>query len=120
MKDFFKESDCEPLVFRQNGNSFTLNLPKPNSYISLEKANRLLHERGKVVRSRGGELWDALVVYPEHTQQALLINVEAIEDEDSAESLLRDLITEMDKWNSAFCGSPLYTRAKALLAKERA
>ena len=36
-------------------------------------------------------------------------------NKDTAEVILKELIEFMDKWNSAFCQSEYYSRAKALL-----
>lgn len=116
MKDFFKESDFCATETKVGFDRHS-NYPR----YACEIANRLIRERGKVVRSRGGELWDALVVYPEHIHTAILLNIEPIE-QDSAEKILRDMISWHDmpyRPESYDVTFPFIDRAKALLERER-
>lgn len=124
MKPFFTEADCDSVgtVHIENGMLITT-----GRAISLDKANRLLSERGRVVTGHnyeGNASWwtgtDAMLC--KHTHQALLINIEPIE-QDSAEKLLKDLIVKYEiAHNVPGTGlgyNKFYERAKALLAKEK-
>lgn len=96
MKTFFTELDCDYYLH--------MNDPAVRGTpcaISLDKANRLLSERGKVIYKQPGwcgHSWqENLHDAGNRTHTALLINIEPIE-QDSAEKVLRDLIAIDDKF----------------------
>jgi len=90
--EFFKEGD-EDINLSGLSSEF-LKTVIVKKYISLDKANRLLRERGRVVRTNPKYIspghW-APIFSDGDTHQALLINIEPIE-KDSAEKILDDLI----------------------------
>lgn len=113
MKPFFTEDDRD--VSGRDAMFF--------KSITINKANRLLSERGKVVYSdhleeTWGEDKDRNGFDKNH---ALLINVQPIKpqqiEQDSAEKVLKEMV---DWWVSDDCSdrNDLIVRAKALLAKE--
>lgn len=114
MKSFFTEADCDV-----NGKSDWRQ--QACLGISLDKANRLVEERGRVVYGQidgdGPYQFSALQVkasvHGEDTHQAFLINIEPIE-QDSAEKFVRDLVSAS---NHPF-SEPWMDRAKALLEKK--
>lgn len=79
-KEFFSESDCD----MANVNCL-INGPNPVHGISLAKANALIRERSRVVYGtdsvthKGTMLWGESHYKQDDTHQALLINVEKIE-----------------------------------------
>jgi len=87
--EFFKPSDCESPVADHRAQAYRTDM------IPLDKANRLLKERGKVVYSHRSSLeiggWYPGAVEPNPTHSALLINIEPIR-KDSAESLLKEIL----------------------------
>lgn len=100
MKPFFNESDCDVLgnkwVEKDNSNTIQIGCPG----ISLEKANRLIQERAKVVYGFGTESDPSLFGYDSElisndTHQALLICVEEIA-KDSAEKFVSDFAYELE------------------------
>lgn len=116
MKPFFTKADCEIPVLEYGDK-------RPWQWIHIDKANRLLSERGKVVYGpfkaeqafSGPEMTGGW--FPQYhlrtnsSDKALLINIEPIE-QDSAEKILKVLVEE-------YPGHELSNRAKALLAKEK-
>lgn len=117
MKPFFTEADCDEYTFGPGGYSGP-------PCISLNKANGLLSQRGKVVYTF--EDSEYLVAHKnwrkEDTHTALLINIQPIE-QDSAEKLVKDFISECEKLEirpNSFTTmdlSDLYERAKKLVKK---
>lgn len=128
--EFFKPSDSDyrdvcGITFKDGkgfGRTDGLNL------ISLDKANRLLLEKGTAVYGVKDKFTGLLNMNEQpgasDTHSALLINIEPIE-RDSAESLLRDIITAgslLDIHTRESLEGTLkrfYDRARKLLAKER-
>lgn len=117
--EFFKESDADLDV--KNVSAEFLRTALPTKYISPDKANRLIKERGKVVYGRGREehAWtDEQANFDK--VKALLINIEPIET-DSAEKILKDFKEKCDKLEfqpNSFTRldlSDLYNRARKLL-----
>lgn len=107
MKDFFKPDDCD--------------IHHTSLVITIDKANRLLRERGTPVVGGSGD-GHPISWYTEtrfdfvRTHQAILINIEEIEQEDTAESLLQELlkikhVLDMNQIES------IRNRAKRLLSK---
>lgn len=83
---FFKETDRELIV--------------DGGYISIDKANRVLRERGTVVYgSNIGRHWTVSQSVVD-VNQALLINIEPIE-KDSAEKILADWTAHLEKRKEA-------------------
>lgn len=110
---FFKDSD-------QDYHEVIQNEPQvPKHYISIDKANRLLMERGLKVSGfieqeygshsfGNGQYWSGSA-----SIRALLINVEPIAQPDTAEKLLNDILDYTPGIGSAFI-----ERAKKLLEKK--
>lgn len=126
---FFKLEDCELRVIRYENVTFN----SDHNLISLDKANALLAERGKVVYGAHGPKgdasdiaeWDIGGVYCDnfkHTHRALLINIEPLEAEDSAESLLKEYLIEYERFlrgeGDHIPVTPWVIRVQALLAKK--
>ena len=128
-KDFFSEADCDLNVSRydQTTHEYIITLAAPSlSGISLDKANRLLRERGRVMQgfenASGGFSFhekanDGLRNEEYDTHQALLICVEEIE-KDSVESLLKKLIEIGPAFYAHDGVIDLIERAKKLLERE--
>ncbi len=105
MKPFFTEADCDSL---DNG----------APCLSIDEANQLLEERGKVVFGQWDRIADHWHFNDEkidyHTHKALIICIEPIE-QDSAEKILREILggtksaEEWCNWTE---------RAKAILERE--
>lgn len=120
MKPFFTEADID--LNTSGLDTDFLRTVIPTKYISLDKANLLLEERGEIVYGRddyneddkliGDPLWSKRKVLMQqmglNNQQALLINIEPIGEPDSAEKIVRDLANDEDVRD-------LYKRAKKLL-----
>ncbi len=83
-------TECEVTV----GNFFTAADGEINGqFISIDKANLLLRERGVVVVSDDPRFkWTPDQKLSSKTHVALLINITPIEEEDTAEGLLREII----------------------------
>lgn len=129
IKPFFTEADCDVRADLYYNIDFREKAGRTQTTcISLDTANRLLEERGKVVYASGDEKYwqdkkdahlrirvnqDGLLV--DSTHQALLINIEPIE-QDSAEKILRDWVDECKKYQVS---SELIERAKKLLGDEK-
>src|SRR5271154_3383521 len=104
--EFFTKNDC-------------YNPDSRCPFIGLDKANRLLAERGKVVRGDEDSGWTHENHLDEwdNTHEALLINITPIE-QDSAEKVLRDFMTKcrgLEMKSNSFTTldlSYLYERAK--------
>lgn len=112
--DFFSEKDCDQKVHRRTDDSGM----EITDCISLERANRLLRERSKVVSCKNvfGGLWDERIAGYDPkgaTHTALLINVQLI-PRDSAEKIVERL-AEMNVSNSLWLNE-LIDRARALKA----
>lgn len=125
MPEFFKPEDFEIDADTKKKYSDWM------QYIS-DKANRLLKERGTVVYGRicsgrddgwfENNLATTLNGFKEHTHQALLINIQPIEKEDTAEGLLKELLeSKLPRKALVVCDDNLnawYERAKKLLEKK--
>lgn len=120
---FFIEADAD--FDLKQGYSFGLVLGQKKSFdssmtvISIDKANLLLEERGKVVYTSNpsNNYPDWCGHLNEDAQhKALLICVEPIEV-DSAEKVLSEIVKEVDHWTDVCRGSPLIERARKLLTK---
>lgn len=115
--DFFSEADCD--LAGRDAMYFKA--------ISLEKANALLREHGRIVQSRCQGEW--ITSWPEdqfgnsgNTHTALLINVQAIEPADSAEQILKELFeaSVKDDDGKYICISRnLIDRTRKILAREK-
>lgn len=114
MKPFFTQADCDidydPGCFIQPDRS--------KWAITPEKANRLLQERGKVVYGKSENPYD-WQNYPiaqtcgTHNYRALLINIEPIEEPDSAEKI----VAEIANFRPGFSWVNIIERAKKLVGK---
>lgn len=107
MKDFFTEADSDNPWSQNKG------------WINVEKANRLLRERSKVVYGSPDVGW--MVCKPIkgsdddwHTHQALIFSIEPLE-QDSAEKFLREWIEHAENMVPQLTQTPFIQRAKALL-----
>lgn len=109
MKPFFAEADCEYLALYNSSNDIKA--------ISLDKANRLLSERGTVVYSGAEKLvWKTHPFNNLHAHTALLIHIQPIE-QDSAESFVKDFITCYQTRNQEIGLPELFERARKLVGK---
>lgn len=126
MKDFFKESDCDVTRTIDYRHATSLDSGIITCLaISIEKANRLIRERGKVVygcERKPGEMnreWlrpvteNNVPIGSSHT--AILLNIEPVE-QDSAEKFVADFYEKgvCDEMNY----QDLFQRAKALLDRK--
>lgn len=145
--DFFKQDDCEwDLQYALSGGPFD---PKVGDYmhkkisdgmspmISIDKANRLLMERGQAIVFNFGTLPPrplaiaSAICSPCHpmdideelprTHQALLINIEPIEKPDTAEDILKYIV---NTWsfagtNKAEAISRIVDRARKLIGESK-
>jgi hypothetical protein len=95
---FFTEADCDCVKATVYYPGTRMEGGTRVSAISLDKANHLIQERGKVVYglSADGDWMNEAHHDSSDTHCALLINVEPIERPDTAELLLRDLIVKLD------------------------
>lgn len=88
--------------------------------ISIAEANRLLRERGKIVKGLDADAfgWSFQQIWPgQHTHQALLINIQPVEN-DSYEKFVRDFLGTYgmcSKENYGHTGE-LVERAKKLIS----
>lgn len=102
--------------------TFTCVVEAIGPFIMLEKANRLLRERGKVVwQSKGFEFWGDIEVLNDPVK-ALLINIEPVTPPDSAEKILKDLVFTHDKceqFNHHLLIHSFIDRAKKLIGGEK-
>lgn len=105
MSEFFTEADCDRLaehipnedcwIQKLNADfEHAAGIRSFDRVISIEKANRLLAERGKVVRGDEENGWVQENHWGEwdNDYSALIINIQPIEAEDSAEDILRDFV----------------------------
>lgn len=128
---FFNPEDCD-LTFHASA-SFGLILEKKNTSttthaISLDKANQLLKERGKVVygqmfSTKSGSFTTSLLPdkgdWPfSHTHRALLINIEPLEAPDSLEKVTSDFLKMWDDKAREMNLAPIEKRFRTLLAKK--
>lgn len=106
--NFFSKSDCDlpPNIKFEDQSCYAKWFPG-EKYISLNKANRLIQERAKVVFAVPGDRWGESYDPTYDTHQALLICVEEI-FKDSAEKILKTLMEEYPSHH-------LCDRAKRLL-----
>lgn len=121
MKPFFSEKDCDVGRVRHVGwMGPGYYEDKPGTSISLEHANALLRGRGKVVHSyqeASVATWyrgDASPTSSHAKFTALLICIEPIETEDTAESLLKEFI---EHWGPKDFPGSVCQRARKLLSK---
>lgn len=73
--------------------------PESGLYISLDKANRLLRERGapiECVKSSLGGWYGSTYGCMEKSHTALLICIEPIPQPDTAEKILKDFMSQVD------------------------
>lgn len=111
---FFTEADCD---------MNRLSIGRTEGSISIDKANRLLSERGKVVKSYGEfNEWYANGASGllDNTHQALIISIEPIE-QDSAEKILQLIVSNSFR-NEAYAvmvPGEIIERAKKLLEKKK-
>jgi hypothetical protein len=123
MKDFFKPEDCDMRGYALVTLSSAFGPPSSSDCISLTKANALIAGQGKVVygkkydhNTEEATIWCSKEE-PNDNRKALLVCVEPIEQADTAEKILQDLLRAMDRgmfhgykeFNSA------YERARKLL-----
>jgi hypothetical protein len=114
MKPFFTEDDCDVNVVGHPGRK---------RCISMDKANRLLEERGLIVYAlRANDFWSAEKPCTSwiNIDRAILINIEPIEEPDSKDKILADLM-KLDGWPKPYTEVvELAKRARKLLEKSDA